>query len=511
MTYASPGDFESRMASTTFYSQVMDLGMTHSARLDKYNECWNFYSGRHWERSAPEGFDQMSVNYIKAFVKKLRRFTFRNGWNVTVDDAEETDIDEYLQNTWKMYKQIVTNEAAENAGIFGDWYCYVKYVPPEDDPKKKGYIKLSSIDPRYVFPEYNSYTGEMELCYLLIPYEYRTLESNGMVVGKTYLHREIHFPDKILVQDTNSDGNVISYTEEENPIGKILIVHGINQPIPNSPFGCSDIEDLIDLQSMLNEKVSDVSDIIDYHAAPITVIYGAKARQLEKGANKVWSGLPANAKVENLKSEGNVSASMDFVSWLKTAMHELGNIPENALGAGRGISNTSAVALSIDLEPLIEVAEDKRLYFAKAVHEINERILDIAKLHGDISFEEDYDYQHNVEFGDMLPRDRASLLSELQIELSLGLETPRGALIRLGEANVDDKLEEIEEYKKQKAEEQIALFQQTSAQGQEVKGFQEQTKSPEEEEEDEESSNAVEKNPTIHGEKVVEEELKKRA
>ena len=89
ITYASPGDFESRMASTTFYSQVMDLGMTHSERLDKYNECWNYYSGRHWERTAPEGFDQVSVNYIKAFVKKLRRFTFRNDWSITVDDADK--------------------------------------------------------------------------------------------------------------------------------------------------------------------------------------------------------------------------------------------------------------------------------------------------------------------------------------------------------------------------------------------------------------------------------------
>lgn len=502
ITYASPGDFESRMASTTFYSQVMDLGMTHSERLDKYNECWNYYSGRHWERTAPEGFDQVSVNYIKAFVKKLRRFTFRNDWSITVDDADSTDIDEYLRDVWKPKRQVITNEAAENAGIFGDWFCYVKYEPPENG--KKGRISLTSIDPRYVFPEYNSYTGEMDLCYLLIPYEHRTLNSNGTVTGKTYIHREIHFPDKILVQDTNSDGQVVSYTEEENPIGKILIVHGINQPIPNSSFGCSDIEDLVDIQSMLNEKVSDVSDIIDYHAAPITIIYGAKARQLEKGANKVWSGLPQNAKVENLKSEGNVAASMDFVNWLKTAMHELGNIPENALGAGRGISNTSAVALSIDFEPIIEVAEDKRLYFAKAVREINERILDIAKLHGDITFPEDFDYEHNIEFGSMLPRDRTSLLSDISIEIGLGLETPRGALVRLGDANVDDKLAEIEEYKLKKQEEQVALFQQTSADGQDTQTLQDKK-------DDKKTSSAVNSNPVIHGEKVVAEEVKKKA
>lgn len=504
MTYAFKGDFESRLASTSFYASVMDLGTVHSERLDKYSRCYNFYTGQQWSITSPEGFDQVCVNYIKAFVKKLRRFTYRNDWSITVEDADTTGIDEFLQKTWKPYRQTITNETAENAGIFGDWYVYVQYIPPEDS--KKGYIKLTSIDPRYVFPEYNTYTGEMDLCYLLIPYEKRTIQPNGIVVGRTAIHREIHFKDRILIQETDTNGNITEYTEQENPIGKILIVHGTNQLIPNSPFGCGDIEDLIDLQSILNEKVSDVSDIIDYHAAPITLMYGAKARSLEKGANKVWSGLPLNAKVENLKSEGNVASSMEFVNWLKTAMHELGNIPENALGASRGISNTSAVALSIDYEPLVEVAEDKRLYFARGLKKINELILDIGKLHGDVTFPDDFDYEHNIEFGPMLPRDRAATLSEIQIELSLGLETPRGALIRLGDANVDDKLEEIEEYKLKKQEEQIALFQQTSAQGQDVQANADAAGAKD----NKAASNATEKNPTIHGERVTAEEVKKK-
>src|SRR5674476_400879 len=236
------------MASTSFYSQVMDLGTTHSVRLDKYNVCWNFYSGQQWARgsysnSSPEGFDQVSINYIKAFVKKLRRFTYRNDWSITVDELAKDNIDKYLQDTWRPYRQPITNETAENAGIFGDWYVYVQYIPPTDT--KKGYTKLTSLDPRYVFPEYNTYTGEMDLCYLLIPYEKRTLQSNGTVTGRVYIHREVHFKDKILMQETDTDGQVVSFVEQENPIGKMLIVHGVNQPIPNNSFGCSDVEDLI--------------------------------------------------------------------------------------------------------------------------------------------------------------------------------------------------------------------------------------------------------------------------
>lgn len=490
ITFASPGDFEGRMASTSFYSQVMDLGATHSERLTKYSECWNFYRGAQWDKAAPEGFDQVSVNYVKAFVRKLRRFAYRNDWSITIDKADDTNIDEYLRSVWHPYRQEITNEIAENAGIFGDWYVYVQYIPPTEEGKK-GKIKLNSIDPRYVFPEYNSYTGEMDLCYLLVPYEKRKLETNGLVTGRVQIHREIHFKDKILIQETDGDGNIISYETQENPIGKILIVHGVNQPIPNSQFGCGDAEDLRELQSLMNEKVSDVSDIIDYHAAPITVMYGAKARELEKGANKVWSGLPHNAKVENLKSEGNVESSMEFVKWIKSAMHEIGNVPINALGASRGISNTSAVALSIDFEPLIEITEDKRLYFAKGIKKINELILDIGKMHGEVSFPDDFDYDHNITFGSMLPRDRVSDLNEIAIEIGLGLETKRGALLRLGESDVDSKLKEIEEEEAKNQEEQ----------NEEVDNLEEGNL--------DEANDALEKNPVMHGEKVVEEEVKK--
>ena len=99
---------------------------------------------------------------------------------------------------------------------------------------------------------------------------------------------------------------------------------------------------------------------------------------------------------------------------------------------------------------------------------------------------------------------RLPLLSDISIEIGLGLETPRGALVRLGDANVDDKLAEIEEYKLKKQEEQVALFQQTSADGQDTQTLQDKK-------DDKKTSSAVNSNPVIHGEKVVAEEVKKKA
>jgi hypothetical protein len=78
----------------------------------------------------------------------------------------------------------------------------------------------------------------------------------------------------------------------ENPIGKVPVIHIPNVSISSSPWGQADIWDIIPLNRELNEKMTEISDIINYHSAPVTIITGAKASQLERGAKKVWAGLP---------------------------------------------------------------------------------------------------------------------------------------------------------------------------------------------------------------------------
>ena len=78
-------------------------------------------------------------------------------------------------------------------------------------------------------------------------------------------------------------------------------MHIANKPASASPWGLSDIIDIIPLNRTYNETVTDILDIINYHTAPVTIITGAKASNLEKGANKIW-GLPRRTpEVENLE------------------------------------------------------------------------------------------------------------------------------------------------------------------------------------------------------------------
>lgn len=519
MTVTAAGSFDNTVFSSNFLSQAYGLSLDHDERISNYSQYWDFYNGDHWDKKAPEGFDQIVINYTKAFVKKLRRFTFRNDWIISYSDEfwnEETG--DAVKDVWE-YNDLhhITTQLTEFAGVFGDWFLYVQGVAEEgEDP----YIKLTVLDPRYVYPEYNSLTGELEFVYIIIPYEERFFNGREVVIeNKTY--REVHTKDNIYVQTVDSDGNATEFEPIENPIGKILIVHGINQPIVGSNYGQSDLADIIDSQKLLNEKISDVSDIIDYHAAPITLIFGAKTKQLEKGANKVWSGLPINARVENLKSEGNIEASMKFVDFLKQSIHELGNVPEKGLGKEREMSNTSAVALSLDLEPMIEIAEDKRFYFERGIKQANELIIDILEQYGKIKpkhTDKLKRYKHDIEFGELIPRDRSTDLDQIQSELSMKLESREGALKRLGVKDIQRKLEEIDKERLSDAEKEAEINEiknpilVAAEIGKEEKGLEEKGNPFEKKDKDlEKAGKANRGNPEIHGEDVVKENIKQKS
>jgi hypothetical protein len=132
----------------------------------------------------------------------------------------------------------------------------------------------------------------------------------------------------------------------------------------------------------MNEKNTDVSDIINYHSAPITIIQGAKAKDLERGARKVWGGIPKDAKIFNLELHSDLNASNNFIDRIKTAIHELSNTPEDTLGKSAAISNTTGVALQIKYSPLMEKTWIKRQTYGKGIREICKLILKLLRIAG---------------------------------------------------------------------------------------------------------------------------------
>lgn len=489
-----------------------DLTNEETLFLKRVKEAWNFYEGYHWEGIDDLDTPQVTFNYCRPFVNKFVSFEFGKGFTihtpveieeegVTVNDPKieidldsdkdgqlseeelegnyvikEKNLNDFLNQVWEdNQKDTLLTELGQTKSITGEAWVRVRFEEAEemDDPFEEypdGRIRLSVMPTQFVFPRFNDHDKD-RLESFLIMYPIRKEEETGILfkrtIETTVVYKEFWTATEIVVYE---GGNEVD--RMENPYGFIPFVQIKNFPIAGRTRGQGDLDDIIPLNVELNTKKSDMSEVIDYHSAPITLVYGAKIGNLEKGANKVWGGLPKDAKVENLGLQGDLMASSSYVSDVKTSMCEIAGIPETVLGGSSAISNTSGVALQYINLPLIERTRIKRNCSATGLQRVNKMILFIALEHGLIEKPDSIsmkDFLRNtVELPDTLPKDELIELQKIQQEMTLGLECRHGAMERLGKENVPKKIAEIDRERTLHPELFNPMLQQTWYQNQQM-------------------------------------------
>lgn len=465
-----------------------DLTNEETLFLERVKEAWNFYEGYHWEGIDDLDTPQVTFNYCRPFVNKFVSFEFGKGFSihtpveldkvgVTIGDTKvdidldldnngeitdeeqqetftirEKTLQDYLSQVWEdNKKETLLTELGQTKSITGEAWVKVQYEDPEDlvDPFEeypKGRIRLSVVPTQFSFPRFSDHDKD-RLESLLIMYPIRAFKEVGFLARRSV-------ETTVLYKEYWTDEEIVIYTDGEetdrmtNPYGFIPFVQIKNFPIAGRTRGVGDLEDIIPLNIEMNMKKSDISEVIDYHSAPITLVYGAKIGNLEKGANKVWGGLPKDAKVENLGLQGDLTASSNYVADIRTSMCEIAGVPETVLGGASAISNTSGVALQYINLPLIEKTRVKRSCSKAGLEKVNKMILFISLQEGLIEKPEYMSMKdfvaNEVEIPDTLPKDELIELQKIQQELTLGLECRHGAMERMGKDNIPKKLAEID-------------------------------------------------------------------
>ncbi len=459
-----------RAASSDLTISISPLGLVeladeefevHGPRLNRYSLNWAMYLGHHYSYRRQVGESQMAFNYYRAFTDFVINFTFSKGVGFRSPRETEAIVPDLLERVWEVdnNKATVLWEMGQQGSVSGDCFVKVAYEEAWVDPAGRqhpGRVRILPLNSSFCFPEFHPHDRERLIRFKL---KYRFWGTSLEGTRQVFTYTEILTDD--VIEEYINDELIDS---RPNPLGTIPIVHIPNVRVSGSPWGLSDCHDIISLNRSYNETATDIADIVNYHAAPVTVIIGAKASQLEKGANKVWGGLPKDARVENLEGGGSgLKGAMDFLATLKKAMHEMIGVPETALGQAQPISNTSGVALSIQFQPLMNRYHQKIVQYARGLERINELIiLSLAvkepetlvwdpnsnpKLKkGEVDRLDPNDpltYRTYVQFPQPLPLDKLIALNEVQSMLSLGLESKEGALRTLGEEFPAEKLEEI--------------------------------------------------------------------
>jgi hypothetical protein len=419
------------------------------------------YLGHHTSFRRQAGEPSIVLNYYRAFTDFIINFTFSKGMQFRSVKATEAIVPALLERVWAVDndKSTVLWEIGQQGGVSGDCFIKVAYEEGYADPAggiHPGRVRVLPLNSSFAFPEFHPHDRE-RLIRFKLKYRFWGTSLEGT--------RQVYTYTEILTEDT-----IEEYINDEmidsrpNPLGVIPVIHIANVRVSGSPWGLSDCNEMISINRVYNETATDIADIINYHSAPVTVIIGAKASQLEKGANKVWGGLPKDARVENLEGGGQgLKGAMDFMAQLKKAMHEMVGVPESALGQAMPVSNTSGVALSIMFQPLMNRYHQKIVQYAHGLERVNALILRTLALKEPETFTLNLDvettpkleqlvqldpddpetYRTYVHFPPPLPLDKLIVLNEVQSLLSLGLQSKEGALRELGEEFPEAKLQEI--------------------------------------------------------------------
>ena len=459
-----------RAASSDLTISISPLGLVeladeefevHGPRLNRYSLNWAMYLGHHWGYRREQGEMQIAVNYYRAFNDYLSRFTFGRGVHFRSPKATEAIVPDRLERVWEVDndKMRVLLEMGQQGGITGDCFVKVAYEEPWTDSAglvHPGRVRILPMNSSFCFPEFHPHDRNRLLRF---KQKYRFWGTSLEGTRQVFTYTEI-LTDDIIEEYVNDE----LIDSRPNPLGVIPVVHIPNVPVSGSPWGLSDAHDIITINRAYNEISTDVADIINYHASPVTVIVGAKASNLEKGAKKVWGGLPKDAQVFNLEGGAQgIDGALKYLELLKRSMHELMNIPETALGQVQPISNTSGVALSIQYQPLMNRYSQKVAQYGKGLEKINELVMKTLAVKEPQTFMYNPDedgpikegqypqldpndpvtYINYAQFPQPLPLDKLIVLNEIQTKLGMGLESKEGALRQLGEEFPEEKLLEI--------------------------------------------------------------------
>ena len=422
-------------------------------RMRAYREYLQLYEGKHWPRPRT-GRSAITVNYCHAVVDKGISYLLGRGlnWAVeprrTMDDGRQTMDDgpqsSIVHGPWSVERYLydayedeglaaVDLMVAHNAALLGDGVYKVTWDPLGRRPR------VQSVDPLSFYPDWSA--DELGAFWRVrVGYGLEAAEAKrlyGVERGRGPVGVVETWTASAFTLEVG--GGVL--LSGPNPYGFIPFVHVPNLPAANEVWGISDLRDLTNLNRTYNERLSDQSDTIRYHADPPVVFKGvANHVDLPVGPGTTWD-IPPDADVTLLEWRGAAPAVEDHLRRLQTAIFEVAETPRTAFGdSGRLLSG---VALETELRPLILKTLRKRTFWTDALRRRNRMLLRLAEANGALPPGAADAYRVKAIWPPMLPKDDAV---EVQNNVSLvaaGLRSARSAMDALGTEDPEGELRKV--------------------------------------------------------------------
>lgn len=405
-------------------------------RLQTYRTNWQRFRGES-PASIENLADRARFNLYRPIVSKRAAWLAGKGQRIIAPKGNE-QVAAVVDKMWRRNGlPRLIRRTAKMMLITGDAFWYFSLVTAKNGQPlspDKWYVRVTLLDPSYVFP----FWTEDDLSTpsgVLIQFPYHAkLEDEA--APSTHLYSLIATRTQL---ELYTDQRLVK--KEPNRLGTLPIIHMASDNVGTSPYGTSIFEDLHPFITEYNRASLNIGRIIDYHAEPTTVIMGGRLSDLQRGTGKIWSGLPQDAKIETLKLEGNLGIVDNQLKRLEEHIYRTARTPRIAYDSeGLSISNSSAIALQLLFQPLVEATHELTEDISPGIEQGSALMLLMHKvfMNEDLTLladDAERALEVTMEFKSIIPRDEAAELDMLIKKKEAGLISEAACLRQLAENN----------------------------------------------------------------------------
>lgn len=415
-----------------------EVQIDDGARIGEYTRWRTFANGKQYPGRPPQGSSPFVANYARALVRKVASYVFPSPVSFDVgavtdeDNRAEVALGECLQ---ALDAGALDIELEIERAIIGDAAVKVTWDPETAAPL------LVSVDPAQLVAAWSpanprepvAMTHTYQLPgWALLSYGVDLANDNALhTVTESWTSSEW----RMAIAGTTYD------VTRPNPYGWIPYVVIPNDPHPRRFWGRSDLIDIEPVCMELNHRLSTIGTILELSGAPIAVLEnvdGSDGISVRPGAK--WE-LPEGAKaylLDLLEGQG-VRLHIEYISEVRTTLHDLSETPRTAFGdTGRPLSGA---ALEVEIQPLVQRVMRKRAQWMRFYRERNRRLLDLLATFGGEAIGPDR--LTSPIWSPILPNDDDSMTSNEVALVAAGIRSRRSAASRLGETDPDNEWERV--------------------------------------------------------------------
>ncbi len=459
---------------------------SHESRIERYKDNKRLYMGDHLgvfkkHRSklstSQKELLYVSINLASIISKKSADFLFGESLAVSAgkgdNSKEQIALDRLTENNDMNIKNY---ESALSNSYRGDSFYKVRVgqefggeLPPEMDEYK---VIIEQQNAEYVFPE--TVVGDenkIRAYHVAVPQ--RMDDTEEPMESEWYLHIESHYAGKVEYSKfrlfpikVSVEGEILQWkigyeivsAREAYATGVSipLVIHVPNYALDDSWRGIDDITEHRSILDEINNRISQISDILDKHAdAPIAVPVGT----LREDANGNVIYNVAQEKVFEIAGKDDVipqyitnknpliSEAFKELEMLIDLLFTVSEIPSVALGRNdSGTSGSSGLSIKWRMNSLLSKINRKRQYYEKGLKRV---YLVAQQLENAVGIDSYKVTVPKLKFKTGLPKDEMEQANIMAIrtggKATLSQKSAMAQLDDLTEEQVEAELERMEE------------------------------------------------------------------